>query len=140
MADRHLVDQHQNTEPQMNSPASRDDMTAYVIALETALLLCLPARELQARDPAACPYHQIDVERHIRDFMEVAEKLQFHLIGLRREELFTRPEILRKEIENMEEELETKTKLIAKQERLIQGWRKELKDQLNKHIIELERV
>lgn len=55
MADRHPVDQHHNTEPQMNSPASRDDMAAYVIALETALLLCLPARELQAR---AYPYHQ----------------------------------------------------------------------------------
>lgn len=40
----------------------------------------------------------------------------------------------------MEEELETKTDLIAKQERLIQGWRKDLKDQLDKHNMELEKV
>lgn len=40
----------------------------------------------------------------------------------------------------MEEELKTKTELIKKQERLIQGWRKELKDQLEKHKKELERV
>lgn len=40
----------------------------------------------------------------------------------------------------MEEELKTKTELISKQERLIQEWRKELKDQLDKHNMELERV
>lgn len=40
----------------------------------------------------------------------------------------------------MEEELKTKTELIAKQERLIQEWRKQLDDQLNKHNTELERV
>lgn len=40
----------------------------------------------------------------------------------------------------MEEELRLKTELINKQERLIQGWRKELKDQLDKHNTELERV
>lgn len=40
----------------------------------------------------------------------------------------------------MEEELKTKTELISKQEKLIQEWRKELKDQLDKHNMELERV
>lgn len=40
----------------------------------------------------------------------------------------------------MEEELQLKNELINKQERLIQGWRKELKDQLDKHNTELERV
>lgn len=40
----------------------------------------------------------------------------------------------------MEEELKTKTELLSKQERLIQEWRKELKDQLDKHNMELERV
>lgn len=44
------------------------------------------------------------------------------------------------DIAMMEEELKTKTDLIKKQERLIQGWRKELKDQLEKHNSELERV
>lgn len=109
--------------------------------------------------------------------MEAAKKLQLHLIGLQRDDLPTRPEMLTKvihrshfasydgyqrtysllpmvangllwilinfyvqEIEKMEEELKTKTELIAKQERLIQGWREELKDQLDKHIMELERV
>ena len=33
----------------------------------------------------------------------------------------------------MEEELKIKTEIIKKQERLIQGWREELKDQLDKH-------
>lgn len=40
----------------------------------------------------------------------------------------------------MEEELKIKNELIKKQEKLIQGWRKELQDQLEKHKIELERV
>ena len=40
----------------------------------------------------------------------------------------------------MEEELKIKIEIIKKQERLIQGWRKELKDQLDKHNAELERV
>lgn len=40
----------------------------------------------------------------------------------------------------MEEELKNKNEIIKKQERLIQGWTKELKDQLDKHNTELERV
>lgn len=40
----------------------------------------------------------------------------------------------------MEEELKVKSELINKQEKLIQGWRTELKDQLDKHNIELEKV
>ncbi|KAF4374192.1 hypothetical protein F8388_022958 [Cannabis sativa] len=41
------------------------------------------------------------------------------------------------EIAVMEEELKVKTELINKHEKLIQGWRKELKDQLDKHLTEL---
>lgn len=44
------------------------------------------------------------------------------------------------EIAAMEEELKHKTEIISKHEKLIQGWRKELKDQLDKHQTELERV
>lgn len=44
------------------------------------------------------------------------------------------------EITTMEEELKTKSELIAKHKKLIEGWRKELKEQLGKHITELERV
>lgn len=40
----------------------------------------------------------------------------------------------------MEEELNKKNELIKKQENLIQKWKKELKDQLDKHKIELDRV
>ncbi|CAK9175339.1 unnamed protein product [Ilex paraguariensis] len=82
----------------------------------------------------------VDVERHARDFMDAAKKLQLYFIGLQREDQPTYAESLRKEISMMEDELKTKTELIKKQERLIQGWRKELKDQLEKHNTELERV
>lgn len=40
----------------------------------------------------------------------------------------------------MEEELKVKSELIRKQEGLIQGWRIELENQLEKHNIELEKV
>ncbi|MFS7941525.1 putative mediator of RNA polymerase II transcription subunit 28 [Helianthus anomalus] len=139
MAERQLGDPH---DTQMHSPQSqtKDDMVGYVMALEAALLPCLPARELQAIDRSPHPSHQIDVERHARDFMEAAKKLQLYFISLQREDQPTKEEILQKDIAMMEEEVKTKTDLIKKQERLIQGWRKELKDQLEKHNVELERV
>ncbi|WOL03295.1 hypothetical protein Cni_G12015 [Canna indica] len=82
----------------------------------------------------------VDVERHAREFMEAAKKLQLYFIGLQREDEPTREEMLRKEIYTMEEELKTKSELIKKHERLIDGWRKELKEQLQRHVTELERV
>ncbi|XVF32790.1 hypothetical protein REPUB_Repub17cG0113100 [Reevesia pubescens] len=128
-------------DPQIQSPqGSREDMISWVVALETALLPCLPARELQAIDRSPHPSHQIDVERHARDFMEAAKKLQLYFIGLQREDQPTRAEMLRKEITTMEEELKVKSEIIKNQERLIQGWRKDLTDQLDKHNTELERV
>ncbi|GER24725.1 mediator of RNA polymerase II transcription subunit [Striga asiatica] len=129
-----------NDAPAHSPSPPPEEMISYVMAMEAALLPCLPARELQAIDRSPHPSHQIDVERHARDFMEAAKKLQLYFIGLQREEQPTRAETLRKEIANMEEELKVKTELIDKQERLIQGWRMELKDQLEKHNIELERV
>ncbi|KAL3648055.1 Mediator of RNA polymerase II transcription subunit 28 [Castilleja foliolosa] len=137
MAERQQHEAHQGPQPQ--SPSS-EDMISCVMALEAALLPCLPARELQAIDRSPHPSHQIDVERHARDFMEAAKKLQLHFIGLQREDQPTRAETLRKEIAKMEEELKVKTELINKQERLIQGWRAELKEQLDQHNIELDRV
>lgn len=126
---------------QLQSPSSpREDMIACVMALEAALLPCLPARELQAIDRSPNPSHQIDVERHARDFMDAAKKLQLYFIGLQREEQPTKAETLRKEIAMLEEELKLKNEIIKKQEMLIEGWRKELEDQLDKHTIELERV
>lgn len=46
----------------------------------------------------------------------------------------------KQEIAMLEEELKLKNEIIKKQEMLIEGWRKELEDQLDKHTIELERV
>ncbi|KAI3701711.1 hypothetical protein L6452_26984 [Arctium lappa] len=142
MTERQMGDQQHPHDTQMHSPSplAKDDMIGYVMALEAALLPCLPARELQAIDRSPHPSHQIDVERHARDFMEAAKKLQLYFIGLQREDQPTKEEILQKDIAKMEEEVKTKTDLIKKQERLIQGWRKELKDQLEKHNTELERV
>jgi len=135
------MDQQNPLDPQLQSTTTpREDMIACVMALEAALLPCLPARELQAIDRSPHPSHQIDVERHARDFMEAAKKLQLYFVGLERDDQPTKAETLQKEIALMEEELKTKSELIKKQERLIQGWRKELKDQLDKHNTELERV
>ena len=115
-------------------------MMACVAALEAALLPCLPARELQAVDRSLQSSHQIDVERHARDFMEAAKKLQSYFISLQREDRPSTEEMLRKDIAIMEEELKTKSELIDKHKKLIEGWQKELKDQLGKHVTELERV
>ncbi|KAF7141328.1 hypothetical protein RHSIM_Rhsim06G0059700 [Rhododendron simsii] len=135
------MDPQHALDPQLQSPSPpREDMIACVMALEAALLPCLPARELQAIDRSPHPSHQIDVERHARDFMEAAKKLQLYFVGLERDDQPTKAETLRKEIAVTEEELKIKSELIKKQERLIQGWRKELKDQLDKHNTELERV
>ncbi|KAK4406997.1 Mediator of RNA polymerase II transcription subunit [Sesamum angolense] len=121
MAERQQHEPQHATDPQLQSPpASKEDMISYVMALEAALLPCLPARELQAIDRSPHPSHQ-------------TKKLQLYFIGLQREDRPTREEALQKEIAMMEEELKVKTELINKQEKLIQGWRTELKDQLDKH-------
>uniref|UniRef100_A0A1D1YJT3 Mediator of RNA polymerase II transcription subunit 28 n=1 Tax=Anthurium amnicola TaxID=1678845 RepID=A0A1D1YJT3_9ARAE len=135
--------QHQLQSPQQQPlPGSSPDdaMGSCVAAMEAALLPCLPARELQAIDRSAHSSHQIDVERHARDFMEAAKRLQLYFVGLQHEDQPTREEILQKKIDMMEEELKAKSELIKKHETLIQRWRKELKDQLDKHVTELERV
>ncbi|XP_077218525.1 mediator of RNA polymerase II transcription subunit-like protein [Tasmannia lanceolata] len=138
MAERQKIEQGNSVDQQQS--AAKEEMIGCVIALEAALLPCLPARELQAIDRSAHPSHQIDVEKHARDFMEAAKKLQLYFIGLQHEDQPTKEEMLRKEIAVMEEELKTKSELIKKHESLMQGWRKELKDQFDKHITELERV
>ncbi|KAK7399443.1 hypothetical protein VNO78_10625 [Psophocarpus tetragonolobus] len=139
MGDRQVIEQQHTGDPQLPSSPSNDDMVSCVMALEAALLPCLPARELQAIDRSPHPSHQIDVDRYARDFMEAAKKLQLYFISLQREEKPTKAEMLRKEIALMEEELNIKNELIKKQENLIQEWKKELKDQLDKHKIELDR-
>ncbi|XP_021643406.2 mediator of RNA polymerase II transcription subunit 28 isoform X2 [Hevea brasiliensis] len=92
MAERQALEQQQQ---RLLEPA-REDMLDCVMHLENALLPCLPARELQAIDRSPHPSHQIDVERHARDFMEAAKKLQLYFIGLQREDQPTVAETLRK--------------------------------------------
>ncbi|XWS36161.1 hypothetical protein CRYUN_Cryun20dG0061100 [Craigia yunnanensis] len=75
-----------------------------------------------------------------RDFMEAAKKLQLYFIGLQREDKPSKAEMLRKEIRTMEEELKVKSEIIKNQEKLIQGWRKDLTGQLEKHNTEQERL
>ncbi|KAK9084255.1 hypothetical protein Scep_030726 [Stephania cephalantha] len=81
MAERPLEQPH-SLDQQMHSLTAKEDMISCVMALEAALLPCLPARELQAIDRSPHPSHQIDVERHARDFMEAAKKLQLYFISL----------------------------------------------------------
>ncbi|XP_058787674.1 mediator of RNA polymerase II transcription subunit 28-like [Vicia villosa] len=136
---QNTVDQQPPSSP-LPPPPSKDDMISCVMALEAALLPCLPARELQAIDRSPHPSHQIDVDRHARDFMEAAKKLQLYFISLQREDKPTKAETLKKEIALMEDELNEKNELIKKQEQLILEWKKELTDQLDKHNTELNRV
>ncbi|GAB2237516.1 hypothetical protein Droror1_Dr00015418 [Drosera rotundifolia] len=82
----------------------------------------------------------VDVERHARDFMEAAKKLQLYFLGLQHEDRPSKVELLRKDFATMPEELKVKKEMVKKQEQLIQGWRKELKDQLLRHNAELEKV
>ncbi|KAJ8766615.1 hypothetical protein K2173_001135 [Erythroxylum novogranatense] len=150
MAERQGLDQQPQQQqldpPQLRSPSqeqqpsAKEDMFGCVMALEASLLPCLPARELQAIDRSPHPSHQIDVERHARDFMEAAKKLQLYFIGLQRHGRPTAIETLKEEIAVMEEELEKMDEMVKKQERSIQGWTKELTDQLDKQKTELQRV
>ncbi|CAN8268129.1 unnamed protein product [Cochlearia groenlandica] len=127
--------------PSNNQNHDVDEILSCVTALEAALLPCLPARELQAIDRSPHPSHQIDVERHARDFMEAAKKLQLYFMGLKRDDQApTRAESLKKEIAIMEEELKTKDELIKKHARLIQESQKLVKEQIVKHRAELEKV
>ncbi|GAB4835676.1 Mediator of RNA polymerase II transcription subunit 28 [Ancistrocladus abbreviatus] len=141
-----IIDQQESLDPSLHSPAqpqmptSGNGMIGCVTALETALLPCLPARELQAIDRSADPSHRIDVERHARDFMEAAKKLQMYFISLQREDQPSKVAMVQKDIAAMEEELEVKTEIVKKQEQLIEGWKKELKDLVHKHNAELEKV
>ncbi|KAJ0940336.1 putative mediator of RNA polymerase II transcription subunit 28 [Helianthus annuus] len=100
MAERQLSDQPHSHDTRTHSPQppTKDDMMGYVMVLEAALLPCLPARELQAVDRSPHPSHQIDVERHARDFMEAAKKLQLYFIRLQREDQPTKEKISQKVI------------------------------------------
>ncbi|KAJ4711508.1 mediator of RNA polymerase II transcription subunit 28-like [Melia azedarach] len=150
---------------QQSVQPSAEDMIASVNALDAALFPCLheieprpdtvldlqaplttafeelPATEHEPPDEYPPPSdHQTDVEKHVRDFMEAAKKLQRYFLSLQRENKPTKAETLGKEIAVMEEELKMKEELIQKQEKRIQDWKEELRSRLDKHNSELERV
>ncbi|KAK0574562.1 hypothetical protein LWI29_025522 [Acer saccharum] len=65
------------------------------------------------------------IEKHAKEFMEAAKKLQKYFISLQVDyHQPTKAKILRKEIDAMEEELKKKNELIEKNERLIEGWKR----------------
>ncbi|KAG6530979.1 hypothetical protein ZIOFF_004749 [Zingiber officinale] len=115
--------------PSASSPSQRDEMMACVVALEAALLPCLPARELQAVDRSVHSSHQSRFSAVSRVAVNSNGAVCFAFI-----------ESLLQEISAMEEELKSKSDLIKQQEKLVEEWRKELKEQLQRHITELERV
>ncbi|KAI9169029.1 hypothetical protein LWI28_005761 [Acer negundo] len=88
-----------------------------------------------------CPLPPLEstIEEHAKEFMEAAKKLQKYFISLDHHQP-TKAEILRKEIDAMEEELKKKNELIEKNERLIEGWKMELKNRLDEQNAALERV
>lgn len=62
MAERQQIDAQ---DPQLQStspPPPKEDMISHVMALEAALLPCLPARELQAIDRSPHPSHQSELK------------------------------------------------------------------------------
>lgn len=63
MAERQSLDQQHAPDSQSPS-ALKDDMITCVMALEAALLPCLPARELQAIDRSPHPSHQSQYSTH----------------------------------------------------------------------------
>lgn len=72
MTERQSGDQQQHPhDTQMHSPSppAKDDMIGYVMALEAALLPCLPARELQAIDRSPHPSHQSELLSFLLIFM-----------------------------------------------------------------------
>lgn len=67
------------------SPA-KDDMIGYVMALEAALLPCLPARELQAIDRSPHPSHQSKLFLFL--FIIIVIIIMEHLLASLYEEVF----------------------------------------------------
>ncbi|CAK9216043.1 unnamed protein product [Sphagnum troendelagicum] len=120
--------------------AAGADLQNLVAALDAALLPCLPARELQAADRSTHPSHQVDVERHARDFMETAKSLQLFFIKAQHQHKPTREEALRKELATLEAELKAKDALIEAQKKLLQSWQGLLQAQRNVLVKELEQV
>ncbi|KAH7439562.1 hypothetical protein KP509_04G067000 [Ceratopteris richardii] len=116
------------------------EVMRWVTSLEMSLLPCLPARELQAMDRSAHPSHQADVERHVKEFMEAAWKLQLFFISLHHKHRPSKEEAITQEIEALESELKEKNELLEKQRKLLIGWRELLITQKATQVNELEKI
>ncbi|KAJ7542610.1 hypothetical protein O6H91_09G002800 [Diphasiastrum complanatum] len=115
------------------------EMQSVVAALDAALLPCLPARELQAADRSTQPSHHVDVERHAREFMEAAKKLQLFFIRVQHQHQPPKEELLKKEIVDLEADLRAKDELIEKQQKLLIKWHTTLNAQRVSQVLELEK-
>ncbi|KAI3890047.1 hypothetical protein MKW92_039828 [Papaver armeniacum] len=111
---------------QLQPPQKGEDIIACVESLEAALLPCLSQRDYEVLCSKLMVTFVliVDVERHARDFMEAAKKLQLYFIDLQHEELPTERSNSLKDIAEMEEEIRTKKQSIKKHAKLILGWRK----------------
>ncbi|CAM6085200.1 unnamed protein product [Calypogeia fissa] len=107
------------------SPSSLEETLGLVDVMDAALIPCLPDKELQAAPEAAerhChPPAHIDVQSHVREFMEVAKKLQlfFDRVGQQYQGRPGRVNDLIKEIAALEEELRVKDNLMQRQLQLL---------------------
>lgn len=108
--------------------------------MDASLLPCLPARELQAADRTFVISPPANVEKHLREFMDSAKKLQLFFIRIQHQYQPSREEVLTKEIASLEAELKAKTELIERQQALLQEWQAALVAQRDAMVKELERV
>ncbi|KAI5071576.1 hypothetical protein GOP47_0013827 [Adiantum capillus-veneris] len=81
-----------------------------------------------------------DVERHVKEFMEAARKLQLFFISLHHKHQPSKQEALTKEIEALESELKEKNELLERQGKLLERWRELLIAQKAVQVDELEKI
>ncbi|KAL3697465.1 hypothetical protein R1sor_011541 [Riccia sorocarpa] len=120
--------------------SSASDVLAYVAAMDSALLPCLPARELQAADRSSHPSLHVDVERHTRDFMDAANQLQLFFLRVGHQSQPSREQVLRQQIATLEAEIAEKDKLVERHLMLVQKCQRVLAAHKANCITELQNV
>ncbi|MCO5594013.1 hypothetical protein L7F22_048032 [Adiantum nelumboides] len=83
---------------------------------------------------------EADVEKHVKEFMEAARKLQLFFISLHHKHQPSKEEALTKEIEALESELKEKNELLERQRKLLEKWRELLLVQKTVQVNELEKI
>lgn len=120
--------------------SSASEVLAFVAAMDAALLPCLPARELQAADRSSHPSLHVDVERHTRDFMEAANKLQLFFLRVGHQFQPSREQVLKEEILGLEAEIAAKDELVDRHLKLVQKSQQLLATHKGSCISELQNV